>query len=73
MTAAVITLGWRRPDPPIVTVWRGPDGRQAPSALRTPLPQLAAIIGPPGVAGDRGPVGPAPDLNTVVIDGGTFA
>jgi hypothetical protein len=72
MTGAVITLGWRRPDPAIVTQWRGPSGRQAPRALSVTLPQLAAIIGPPGAAGDRGPVGPPPDLSIAVIDGGTF-
>jgi hypothetical protein len=51
----MITLIWRRPDPPIVTQWRGPEGRVAGSALVLPLPQLAAIIGPPG---ERGPPGP---------------
>jgi hypothetical protein len=51
----MIALIWRRPDPPIMTQWRGPEGRAANSALTIPLPQLAAIIGPPG---ERGPPGP---------------
>jgi hypothetical protein len=51
----MMTLIWRRPDPPIRTQWRGPEGRVANSALVLPLPQLAAIIGPPG---ERGPPGP---------------
>ena len=72
MNAEVLTLAWRRPDPSIVTRWRGPDGRVAQNALFVPQPQLAAIIGPPGVAGDRGPAGPPGDVATAVIDGGTF-
>jgi Collagen triple helix repeat (20 copies) len=52
----MMTLIWRRPEPAIRTQWRGPDGRAAGSALALPLPQLAAIIGPPG---ERGPAGPA--------------
>ena len=54
----MITLMWRRPDPPIVTQWRGPEGRVANSALVVPLPQLAAIIGPPGERGQAGEAGP---------------
>jgi hypothetical protein len=50
----VITLIWRQPEPAIRTLWRGPEGRVANSALTIPLPQLAAIIGPPG---ERGPTG----------------
>lgn len=55
----MITLVWRRPDPAIVTQWRGPEGRVANSALMLPLPQLAAIIGPPGERGPPGPPGSA--------------
>jgi Collagen triple helix repeat (20 copies) len=54
-------LRWRQPDPPIVTQWRGPDGRLAMSALAVPPLPLAAIIGPPGPTGPpgTGPAGPA--------------
>lgn len=55
----MITLLWRRPDPAIVTQWRGPEGRVANSALVLSLPQLAAIIGPPGERGPPGPPGSA--------------
>ena len=51
----MMTLIWRQPDPAIRTLWRGPEGRSAGSALVLPMPQLAAIIGPPG---ERGPPGP---------------
>jgi Collagen triple helix repeat (20 copies) len=54
----MITILWRQPDPPIHTGWRGPEGRSTGSALVPPLPQLAAIIGPPG---ERGPAGPKGD------------
>ena len=51
----MITLVWRQAEPAICTQWRGPEGRVARTALTVPLPQLAAIIGPPG---ERGPPGP---------------
>lgn len=51
----MITLIWRQAEPVIRTQWRGPEGRVARTALTVPLPQLAAIIGPPG---ERGPPGP---------------
>jgi hypothetical protein len=55
----VINLIWRQPEPAIRTQWRGPEGRIANSALTIPLPQLAAIIGPPGERGPPGPPGSA--------------
>ena len=42
-------LAWRQPDPPVRTQWRGPDARVAVSALSAGAPQLAALIGPPGL------------------------
>ena len=42
-------LAWRQPDPPVKTQWRGPDARVAVSALSAGAPQLAALIGPPGL------------------------
>ena len=47
----MITLVWRQVEPVIRTQWRGPEGRVARTALTVPLPQLAAIIGPPGERG----------------------
>lgn len=52
-----LTLAWRQADPPIITQWRGPDGRLARSALSLPVQQFAAVIGPPGPAGPAGPQG----------------
>ena len=46
----MMTLEWRQPDPPIITQWRGPDARIATSALSAGAPQLAALIGPPGLS-----------------------
>jgi hypothetical protein len=43
-------LAWRQPDPPVITQWRGPDARVAVSALSANAPQLAALIGPPGLS-----------------------
>lgn len=61
-------LRWRRPRPAIVTRWRGPGGAvvigQEPG-----LEPLAAIVGPPGPAGPPGSMG---NLDSAVIDGGTF-
>jgi hypothetical protein len=54
----MIILIWRQAEPLIRTQWRGPEGRCTHSALTLPLPQIAAIIGPPG---ERGPPG-APGL-----------
>lgn len=68
-------LQWRRPEPQIVTRWRGPDG-SVMAQLFTQAPQaLPTLIGPPGVvgpAGPQGPVGPAYDFSSAVIDGGVF-
>ncbi len=60
-----MVVQWRRPDPLILTRWRGPDGRLAPSALAVPPLPIPTIIGPPG------PAGP-PGLPADIIDGGTF-
>ncbi len=65
----ITVLTWRRPDPPIITRWRGPTGRTAVTAAANPPTPVATIIGPPGVAG---PAGPTPDLTAAVLDGGTF-
>ncbi|MEQ1548936.1 MAG: hypothetical protein ABL918_09870 [Chakrabartia sp.] len=54
----MIILGWRKPDPPIVTRWRGPDGSLAPSALAVPPQPIATLIGPPGLSGSQGATGP---------------
>ncbi len=62
----ILALQWRRPNPPIVTRWRGPDGQLAQSALSASPTALAAIIGPPGLQGPPG------DGNLAVIDGGIF-
>jgi hypothetical protein len=61
----MIALRWRRPEPPIIVRWRGPDDAIAAGAVVTPPLPVAALIGPPGVAGPQGPV---PEI----IDGGTF-
>ncbi len=53
----MIVLGWRKPDPPIVARWRGPDGSLAPSALAVPPQPIATLIGPPGLPGPQGPQG----------------
>jgi Collagen triple helix repeat (20 copies) len=54
-----LLLLWRQSDPPIVTIWRGPEGSLAPSALAVPPRAFATLIGPPGVAGPAGPPGAA--------------
>ncbi len=61
-----LVLGWRQPDPPVLTQWRGPDSNLALSALAVPPRPLAAIVGPPG------PAGPSFNLDAANIDGGTF-
>ena len=45
----MMRLAWRQPDPQVLTQWRGPDARVAVSALSAGAPQLAALIGPPGL------------------------
>lgn len=55
----MITLIWRQAEPAIRTLWRGPEGHSAVSALLLTQPQLAAIIGPPGPPGPAGPPGSA--------------
>ncbi len=71
----IMQLQWRRPDPPIITLWRGPDGALAPlQAANAPL-AIPTLIGPPGAAGPQGvpgPEGPPFDFSAAVIDGGTF-
>ena len=67
-----MVLQWRRPDPPIVLGWRGPDGVLASAILVDPARSIPTIIGPPGVAGPAGVVGPAGPIADV-IDAGTFA
>ncbi|MEP7350521.1 MAG: hypothetical protein ABI668_11325 [Sphingorhabdus sp.] len=52
-------LLWRRPDPPVVLRWRGPDDGIVAVALAIPPVAIPTIIGPPGVAGPKGPAGPA--------------
>jgi hypothetical protein len=64
----MIALRWRQPDPAIITRWRGPDGAMAAGAVVAPPSPVAALIGPPGVAGPTGPEGPLAEI----IDGGTF-
>jgi hypothetical protein len=64
----MIALRWRQPGPAIITRWRGPDGAMAASAVVAPPLPVAALIGPPGVAGPTGPEGPLAEI----IDGGTF-
>ena len=54
MTALI--LQWRRPDPPVVVRWRGPDGVMLRGATDAPPTLIAAIIGPPGPAGPVGGV-----------------
>lgn len=66
----MMLLNWRKPDPPIVTRWRGPDGRLAVSALSLGATTLPTLIGPPG---PQGPPGPSIDFETAIFDGGTFA
>jgi hypothetical protein len=48
-----LVLGWRQPDPPIVTRWR-PQRRGRALPPRVAEAPLAAIIGPPGNDGPRG-------------------
>ena len=64
----MIALRWRQPEPAIVVRWRGPDGAMAAGAVAAPPLPVAALIGPPGVAGAEGPQGPVAEI----IDGGTF-
>ena len=64
----MIALRWRQPDPAIVVRWRGPDEAMAAGAVVTPPLPVAALIGPPGMAGPQGPQGPLAEI----IDGGTF-
>ena len=45
-------LRWRKPDPIIRTRWSGPDGRVVALAQSNPAQPIAAVIGPPGPAGD---------------------
>ncbi|MGL5838239.1 MAG: hypothetical protein ACRCY3_07025 [Sphingorhabdus sp.] len=63
----MIALRWRQPEPAIVVRWRGPDEAVAAEAIVSPPAPMpvAALIGPPGVAGPPGPV-------AEIIDGGTF-
>jgi hypothetical protein len=58
-------LQWRRSDPAIILVWRGPDNSIAPASLVDDPLSVPTIIGPPGMAGPPGPV-------AEIIDGGTF-
>ena len=64
----MIALRWRQPEPAIVVRWRGPDGVIAAGTVVTPPLPVAALIGPPGMAGPQGPQGPLAEI----IDGGTF-
>jgi hypothetical protein len=64
----MMLLGWRMPEPPIVTRWLGPDGGVAALVAANPPSPVPTVIGPPGVAGPVGPEGPVAEL----IDGGTF-
>ena len=64
----MIALRWRQLEGPIVLRWRGPDGAVAAGAVVSPPLPVAALIGPPGMAGPQGPEGPLAEI----IDGGTF-
>jgi hypothetical protein len=64
----MIALRWRQPEPVITLRWRGPDGAMVAGAVVSPPAPVAALIGPPGVAGPQGPEGPVLEI----IDGGTF-
>ncbi len=64
-------LQWQRPAPPLLLAWQGPDGALAALSV-DPTHPISTVIGPPGIAGPAGPPGPAPDLSTIVIDGGVF-
>ncbi len=64
----MIALRWRQPQPVITLRWRGPDWAMAAGAVVSPPLAVAALIGPPGVAGPEGPQGPVAEI----IDGGTF-
>lgn len=55
----MMQLQWRKPDPAIVTGWRGPDGSLATVLAANRSPLLAALVGPPGVQGPPGNAGPA--------------
>jgi hypothetical protein len=57
----MIVIAWRKPDPPLVTQWRGATGRAAASALSANETTIATLIGPPGIAG------PAPLSGKVTI------
>jgi hypothetical protein len=72
----MMRIAWRVPDASLTLQWRGPDARIIAAAFHNTQTQVATIIGPPGNAGQAGPAGPAGpayDLNTAVIDAGTFA
>jgi hypothetical protein len=62
----MMILQWRMPEPAIVLRWRGAGGGVAPALLANPALSVPTIIGPPG------PPGPAFEIATAVIDGGTF-
>lgn len=64
----MIALRWRQPELQITVRWRGPDSAMAAAAVVSPPLPVAALIGPPGVAGPVGPEGPIAEI----IDGGTF-
>lgn len=49
MTA--LTLRWRKPAPPLLLRWRGPDARVSAAAQASPLSPIAAVIGPKGEPG----------------------
>jgi hypothetical protein len=68
----MMALRWRQPEPVITLRWRGPDGAVAAAAVVSPPLPVAALIGPPGVAGPQGHEGPPFDLAAEIIDGGTF-
>jgi hypothetical protein len=71
----IMLLQWRRPDPLMKLIWRGPDGMLAAQLAANPSIIVPTIIGPPGQAGLQGPAGPAgPEYNieTAVVDGGLF-
>ena len=68
---SVLALRWRRPDPPIVTQWRGTSATMSASLASAPETPLAAIIGPPGVPGPPGSGGGGNALNLVEVDLGT--
>lgn len=71
----MMRLRWRMPVPVIAVQWRGPDARILAAAITNPHTPLAAIIGSPGIAGTsgaQGPAGPMYNLDTAVIDAGTY-